>query len=94
MVIGVSMVELTDIIESKIIDRWTPVHVASGVALAKLTKGNLPLAIGVLVGFEVLENLPSTRRFLKTLGFRGRETADNVVSDIVAGLAGFVLGSG
>jgi len=82
---------LRDIIESKIIDKWTPVHVASGFALAKLTKRNLPLGIAALVGFEIIENQPATRAFLKeTLGFRGKETADNVVSDIIAGIAGFV----
>jgi len=80
-----------DIIESKIIDRWTPVHISAGFALRRIVTKKLPVAVAILSGFEVIENLPVTRKFLKRLNFRGRETPDNIASDIGFGILGFVL---
>jgi len=83
------MAELPDIIQSKLLDKWSPVHGAAGFALGKfLGRENRPLGIALLVGFELLENTPVVRSRL-----RGKESKGNSLVDIGVGIIGLFAGS-
>ena len=70
-------------------DSWSPVHVASGAGLA-LLGASLPVAVGLIVGFEVLE---AGLRRIKTAegGLFEYESWSNITADIILGMAGFAM---
>lgn len=76
--------------KGQIIDVWTLVHVATGWVLARLGLSFFPV-LGLLLGFEVVE---AWLRKLKTggVGLFAPESHGNIVADILAGCAGYVIG--
>jgi len=82
-----------EVIQSAFLDRWTIPHIGAGFVVGKFLQKDWPKAIPLFFVFEWLENLDSTRRFLRMFGFRGKETADNVASDIIFDIVGLWLGS-
>jgi len=85
---------LPDTIESALIDKWTPVHAATGFFLGRFLKRNWRQGIPIIIAFELIENAPPVRSFLKEqFGFTGKETVGNAVVDIAVGLWFLRLGS-
>lgn len=71
-------------------DRWSLVHIASGVALGFLTASFL-LVLALLVAYEAFEGvLRHVKRDEAGRGLFEYESWPNIVADVLVGMAGFV----
>ena len=73
---------------NKILDWWSLGHIGSGLYLGMI---NIPRysAYGLLIGFEILENVI----FREELGdfFGDFEAPTNMISDVILGIGGYEL---
>lgn len=72
------------------IDVWSAVHFVSGIGLGVVGLGPW-LAIGAIVGFEVLEAALRGIKGKKGGGLFEYESWPNVVADIVVGALGYLV---
>lgn len=76
-----------------VLDPWTVVHFAAGLALGLVSMPRLP-SFGAAVGYELMEQWAERRRLGKELfDVSGPETLPNAVADVIVFAGGFYLGS-
>ncbi len=78
-----------DIIQNNaIFDKWSFVHALLGVALKK-TGTTRPIAYGIILGIEIIENQLLKTRVAEL--FKEQEGTKNVTSDIIIGILAYEL---
>lgn len=76
-----------------VLDPWTVVHFAAGLALGLVSMPRLP-SLGAAVGYELMEQWAERRRLGQELfDVSGPETLPNAVADVIVFAGGFYLGS-
>jgi hypothetical protein len=76
-----------------VLDPWTVVHFAAGLALGLVSMPRLP-SLGAAVGYELMEQWAERRRLGQELfDVSGPETLHNAVADVIVFAGGYYLGS-